>query len=75
MAVSVECGIPNYAFGDFISLLEFINTFSDLLELSDVYPYGISFEMLENGVVAKEVAGGLRFIFSLYIYNNLFICV
>lgn len=55
--VPVACGIPNQLFGDFVCLLEFINSFSDVLELTDVYPQGITFEMLENAMVTKEVAG------------------
>uniref|UniRef100_A0A2P2HYB3 Bromodomain adjacent to zinc finger domain protein 1A n=1 Tax=Hirondellea gigas TaxID=1518452 RepID=A0A2P2HYB3_9CRUS len=55
--VTVACNIPNPLFGEFLSLLEFLHSFSEVLELTDVYPYGISFEMLENALVTKEVAG------------------
>jgi len=55
--VPVACAIPNTSFGDFLSLLEFINNFSEVLELTDVYPSGITFEMLEAGVSTREIAG------------------
>lgn len=53
----VECRIPDASFGDFMMVLEFINIFYELLELRDVYPQGITFEMLEHALVNTEVAG------------------
>ena len=44
-------------------LLQFINAYSETLELKDVYPHGISFDMLEHALVEREVAG-----MSCYIY-------
>lgn len=40
-----------------MTVLEFVNIFYEVLELKDVYPQGITFEMLESGLVEKEVAG------------------
>ncbi|XP_069952851.1 bromodomain adjacent to zinc finger domain protein 1A [Cherax quadricarinatus] len=53
----VQCRIPDDLFSDFIMVLEFINIFSDLVELKDVYPQGITFDILEHALVEKEVAG------------------
>jgi len=55
--VPVACAVPNNVFGEFLSLLEFINGFSEVLELKDVYPSGITLEMLETGVSTREIAG------------------
>ena len=38
-------------------ILEFLNAFTELIELGDVYPNGINFDMLEHALVEKEVAG------------------
>lgn len=40
-----------------MTVLEFVNIFWEVLELKDVYPQGITFEMLESALVEKEVAG------------------
>lgn len=53
----VICGIPDQEFSDFMTVLEFVNIFWEILELKDVYPQGITFEMLESALVEKEVAG------------------
>ncbi|XP_071533691.1 bromodomain adjacent to zinc finger domain protein 1A isoform X2 [Panulirus ornatus] len=55
--IPIQCRIPDDLFSDFIMVLEFINVFSELLELKDVYPQGITFDMLEHGLVEKEIAG------------------
>ncbi|KAK8400654.1 hypothetical protein O3P69_002454 [Scylla paramamosain] len=53
----VICGIPDQEFSNFMTVLEFVNIFWEVLELKDVYPQGVTFEMLEAGLVEKEVAG------------------
>ncbi|XP_050735589.1 bromodomain adjacent to zinc finger domain protein 1A-like isoform X2 [Eriocheir sinensis] len=53
----VICGIPDQEFSQFMTVLEFVNIFWEVLELKDVYPQGITFEMLESALVEKEVAG------------------
>ena len=57
LAVPVTCSVPNQSFGELLSLLEFLNTFADVIELHDVYPSGLTFEMLEHAVATKEIAG------------------
>ncbi|ROT85040.1 Bromodomain adjacent to zinc finger domain protein 1A [Penaeus vannamei] len=52
----IQCRIPDELFSDFIMVLEFVNVFAELLELKDVYPQGITFDMLEHALVEKEVA-------------------
>lgn len=63
----IQCRIPHQYFGDFMMILEFTNIFTELLELNDVYPQGITFDMLEHALVEKEVAGVLNDIFQLYL--------
>lgn len=46
-------------------VLEFVNVFAELLELKDVYPQGITFDMLEHALVEKEVAGKRLFFVDL----------
>nr|XP_045619673.1 bromodomain adjacent to zinc finger domain protein 1A-like [Procambarus clarkii] len=53
----VQCRIPDEMFGSFVMVLEFINVFSELVELKDVYPQGITFDVLEHALVEKQVAG------------------
>ncbi|KAG7172184.1 Bromodomain adjacent to zinc finger domain protein 1A-like 3, partial [Homarus americanus] len=55
--IPIRCRIPDDLFSDFIMVLEFVNVFSELVELRDVYPQGITFDMLEHALVEKEVAG------------------
>merc|ERR1712203_413063 len=41
----VRCRIPNQLTGDVFSLLEFINSFSEILEVKDSYPgQGVTFQ-------------------------------
>ncbi|KAK3891862.1 hypothetical protein Pcinc_004260 [Petrolisthes cinctipes] len=63
----VQCRIPDASFGDFMMLLEFINIFYELLELRDVYPQGISFEMLEYALMETEVADVLNDVLQLLV--------
>ena len=53
----IQCRIPNELFGQFMVTLEFMNAFSDTVELKDVYSQGITFDNLEHALVEKEVAG------------------
>ena len=38
-------------------VLEFTSTFSETLEVKDVYSHGITFDLLEHALVEPEVAG------------------
>ncbi|XP_068208965.1 bromodomain adjacent to zinc finger domain protein 1A [Palaemon carinicauda] len=63
--IPVQCRIPDNLFSEFMMVLEFVNVFTDLLELKDVYPQGITFDMLEHALVEKEIAGVLNDVFQL----------
>lgn len=65
----VQCRIPDSLFSEFMMVLEFVNVFTDLLELKDVYPQGITFDMLEHALVEKEVAGVLNDVFQLLLQS------
>lgn len=46
-------------FADFIKILEFLHSFTEVLSISDKFPYGINIETLERALVMKEVNGPL----------------
>ena len=48
-------------FGDFVSILEFLNSFTDSLALKDTYPGGLTFAELETALTEKEVPDGAFF--------------
>jgi len=50
----VRCKIPNKLFGDFLTLLEFFECFSDVLEVKDFFGSGITFEILERALTESE---------------------
>jgi len=55
----VRCRIPNHLVGDFISILEFLHSFSDILEVKDSYPgTGVTFAELESALVETEAVDG-----------------
>merc|ERR1712079_955941 len=55
----VRCRIPNHLVGDFLSILEFLNSFSDILEVKDSYPgTGVTFAELESALVETEAVDG-----------------
>ena len=55
----VRCRIPNHLVGDFIALLEFLNSFSTILEVKDSYPgSGVTFEELETALMETESFDG-----------------
>jgi len=55
----VRCRIPNHLVGDFISILEFLHSFSDILEVKDSYPgTGVTFTELESALVETEAVDG-----------------
>ena len=45
-------------FGDFLSVLEFLNSFSDILRLNDSYPAGLHFKDLETALCETEILDG-----------------
>eukprot|EP00092_Neocalanus_flemingeri_P010571 GFUD01011387.1.p1 GENE.GFUD01011387.1~~GFUD01011387.1.p1 ORF type:complete len:1574 (+),score=621.92 GFUD01011387.1:101-4822(+) len=55
----VRCRIPNHLVGDFLALLEFLHSFSDILEVKDSYPgTGVTFPELESALVETEALDG-----------------
>nr|CAD7457702.1 unnamed protein product [Timema tahoe] len=56
----INCGIPDEHFGDFVMILEFFQSFRDILSLKSFFPGGVvSFEVMVRALVTKEVAGPL----------------
>jgi hypothetical protein len=55
----VDCAIPNEYFGDFMSILEFLHSFGDILSLKSFFPNGITFDVVERALSVNEVAGEL----------------
>jgi len=55
----VRCRIPNHLVGEFLALLEFLHSFSTILEVKDSYPgTGVTFEELESALVETEAPDG-----------------
>lgn len=55
----VRCRIPNHLVGDFLSIMEFLHSFSDILEVKDSYPgTGVTFAELESALVETEAPDG-----------------
>ncbi|RZF44989.1 hypothetical protein LSTR_LSTR001950 [Laodelphax striatellus] len=55
----IKMRIPNELFGDFLHMLEFFNSFNNVVNVRDFFSGGITFELLERALVEKEVAGPL----------------
>jgi bromodomain adjacent to zinc finger domain protein 1A len=53
----IETRIPQEYFGDVIMILEFMDSFKSILPVKNFFPYGITFELIERGLVENEVAG------------------
>ena len=51
--------MPEGQLGDVLMVLEFVNSFSNILHLTDFFPFGISFELIERALTREEVAGPL----------------
>ncbi|GLG93051.1 Homeotic protein female sterile [Gryllus bimaculatus] len=54
----INCRIPNALFGDFMMVLEFLYSFSNVLTMK--ITGGVSFEILERALVETEIAGPLN---------------
>ena len=52
-------------FASFVKILEFLHSFTEVLSISDKFPYGINFETLERALILKEVNGPLSDIFQV----------
>ena len=68
----VHCRLPNHLFGDFLGLLEFFHAFADLMEIYDDFQNGVTFELLEDALVASETPGGPLFQILKFMLEVLF---
>ena len=68
----VHCSIPNHLFGDFLSLLEFYSSFTELMEVKDSFPNGITFDMLESALKQVDTPGGALFEIISFTLNIIF---
>uniref|UniRef100_A0A2M4A8W2 Bromodomain adjacent to zinc finger domain protein 1A n=1 Tax=Anopheles triannulatus TaxID=58253 RepID=A0A2M4A8W2_9DIPT len=51
--------IEPHHFSDFVFILEFMNSFSDLLSIRNKFPNGLTMELLERALLQREVNGPL----------------
>jgi len=69
----VRCRIPNHLVGDFLAILEFLNSFSDILEVKDSYPgTGVTFAELESALVETEAPDGAFYDIMSFMLVTLF---
>ncbi|XP_063895724.1 bromodomain adjacent to zinc finger domain protein 1A [Helicoverpa armigera] len=54
--IDVE-GIPNEHFGDFLSVLEFVHTYSEILKVKDVFHNQLDLDTFRKALTLKEHAG------------------
>jgi bromodomain adjacent to zinc finger domain protein 1A len=66
--IPVQCRVPNHLFGDFLTLIQFVETFADVLETKDSFANGITFDILENALTDRDTIGG-----DLYDILNFFL--
>ncbi|XP_075700265.1 bromodomain adjacent to zinc finger domain protein 1A isoform X2 [Rhinoderma darwinii] len=57
--VPVKTRLPPDCFGDAVMVLEFLHAFGDLFDLTDEFPEGMTFEMLEEALVGSDPEGPL----------------
>lgn len=65
----VNCDIPNENFGDFAMILEFLQFFREELEVTAYFPGGLTFEVLEKAMLAKEASGAFSDLLQLLLAN------
>ncbi|XP_011303501.1 bromodomain adjacent to zinc finger domain protein 1A isoform X2 [Fopius arisanus] len=65
----VSCSIPDDSFGDFVMILEFLHFFHEELDVSSYFPSGLTFEMLEKALLAKETSGLWSDLLQLFLAN------
>lgn len=61
----VQTLVPLKYFGDFVSILEFMHSFCDVLSIKDTFPNGITMEILERALLLREYSGPLTDIFQV----------
>ena len=55
----VQTRVPSQLFGGCLQLLEFVSGFSQLMDMADTFPLGVTLPVLERALCDKEVAGAL----------------
>ena len=68
----IRSRIPNHLLGDFFSVLEFLHSFSAILELKDTYPHGVTFAELESALVETETVDGAFYDIVSFMLVSLF---
>ena len=68
----VHCRVPNHLFGGFLSLLEFYGSFTELMEVKDSFPSGITFDVLESALRPVDSPGGTLFDLLNFTLNVIF---
>ena len=69
----VQCRLPNHLFGDFLTLLQFFDSFAEVLEVKDSFGNnGISFDILESALVDRDAVGGPLYEVLSFLLASLF---
>ena len=68
----IRSRIPNHLLGDFFSILEFLHSFSTILELKDTYPQGVTFAELESALCETETVDGAFYDIVSFMLVSLF---
>ena len=69
----VKSKLTQAMFGDAVMILEFLNQFGELFELSDDFPTGLSLELLENALFSKTYDSALCNLLLFYL-DSIFKC-
>ncbi|KPJ17020.1 Bromodomain adjacent to zinc finger domain protein 1A [Papilio machaon] len=64
--VQVE-GIPHKHFGDFLSILEFVHMYSDILKVKDVFHQDFDLELFRKSLTLKEHAGAFSDLVQMFL--------
>ncbi|XP_055715208.1 bromodomain adjacent to zinc finger domain protein 1A isoform X2 [Phlebotomus papatasi] len=56
---SMELLVPKRFYGDFLMVLEFIHSFSEVLQIRDKFPKGVTIPILQRAFLTRDVAGPL----------------
>ncbi|XP_076392535.1 ATP-dependent chromatin assembly factor large subunit isoform X2 [Megachile rotundata] len=65
----VKSSIPNEKFGDSIMILEFLEFFSDELEVTTYFPNSFTLDLLEKALLVKETSGPWSDLLQLLLSN------
>ncbi|KPI92104.1 Bromodomain adjacent to zinc finger domain protein 1A [Papilio xuthus] len=64
--VQVE-GIPHKHFGDFLSILEFVHMYNDILKVKDVFHQDFDLELFRKSLTLKEHAGAFSDLVQMFL--------